>query len=83
MLKYSDWITGPEARLDEILAAKEERVVFCRDLLNADNAVISFQMNIAGPVKAYPLAEYFFRKKAEELRDLLSSHGIGISRHKF
>lgn len=50
------WIKGQEASLEEILDGRERRGEIQRELLTREGAsLVSFTLNIPGPVKVFPL----------------------------
>ena len=60
-----------EVTLQDILLAREERVAKQKELLEAYHCpLISFTMNIAGPVKTSPLIERGFREGLKHLKSL-------------
>ncbi len=62
-----------EVTLSQILAARERRAKLQKELIaQYDRPIISFTMNIAGPIKTSPLIERAFNYGLEELRSRLS-----------
>ena len=56
-------ITGPQAALPDMLAARERRQALQQELIGTFSCpVISFTLNIPGPVKVFPLAEMTFEE---------------------
>ena len=63
-----------EVTLQEVLDARDSRAAAQQRLLSAwDRPLISFSMNIAGPVKHTPLIALAFRAATEDLRHALGS----------
>lgn len=72
-------ITGPEVALTDMLGCRERRVLMQHELLTRyHKPLISFSMNIAGPVKNSRLIKKGFELGMENLRLLLSAHHIDI-----
>ncbi|MCI8454772.1 MAG: triphosphoribosyl-dephospho-CoA synthase CitG [Lachnospiraceae bacterium] len=64
-------IDGPFVSLPEILDARSERAARQKELLALENgscSLISFSLNIAGPVKSFPLALAAFDEGLREIR---------------
>ena len=68
------WLSGKKVELPEMLAGREARVETQRRLLAAypSGCLISFTLNIAGPVKVYPLAEFAFDEGIKQLEGAFS-----------
>ena len=55
------WCRGKEASMTEILDAREKRSQIQQELLaKGGETLVSFTLNIPGPVKTFPLAEWSF-----------------------
>ena len=66
-----------EVTLTEILKARERRAALQKQILSEyDGALISFTMNIAGPIKNTPLIERAFRYGLSKLISSLPSNKI-------
>ncbi|MBQ8040746.1 MAG: triphosphoribosyl-dephospho-CoA synthase CitG [Lachnospiraceae bacterium] len=71
-----------EATLEQVLSAREARAALQQKLLNTYHCpLISFTMNIAGPVKTSPLIERAFETGLDELTKCLPAAKI-LFRHK-
>lgn len=69
-----------EATLMDILDARERRAQRQQELLTQYALpLVSFTLNIAGPVKNSPLIRRAFREGAERLEDALRGEGIAIA----
>lgn len=67
----------PEVTLAQILKAREDRVLLQQSMLKAYHcALISFTMNIAGPVKYSPLIERAFRAGLDSLECQLARDSV-------
>lgn len=69
-----------EVTLNQILDSREERVKRQHNILSRFNRpIISFTMNIAGPIKTSPIVERAFCEGIRILEEALNNHGIGIA----
>lgn len=65
--------------LDEVLEARDERAQMQHILLSKyGKTMISFTLNIAGPVKVFPLAVKTFREGRKLILRQLSRHGVPV-----
>lgn len=71
-------MTGPEVSLEEILRAREARAGRQRELLRRGTALISFSMNIAGPVKYTPLIRRGFLEGCAALESALGQARLTV-----
>ena len=70
---------GEEASLPELLDRREERFRRQRELLAEDRgSLVSFTLNIPGPVKKFPLAGQAFDEGLRQIRAQLERHRIAI-----
>ena len=70
---------GQEQSLEEVLASRELRQKRQQELLSLyDNTLVSFKLNIPGPVKYNPLIKKMFEAGLKELHLKLSSLSINI-----
>ena len=61
-MKLEFWTKGQEASLEEILDAREKRGEIQREFLGQQGtSLISFTLNIPGPVKYFPLPGGFWK----------------------
>ena len=65
-----------EVTLQEVLDLREERAAVQRRLLARGTSLISFTLNIPGPVKRFPSADRAFGEAAELIRLRLRSAGL-------
>ena len=57
----SQFITGHEVAVPDMLNARDRRHAIQQELIRTHNAtVISFTLNIPGPIKVFPLGEMTF-----------------------
>ncbi|MBS4538415.1 citrate lyase holo-[Clostridium sp. D2Q-11] len=76
-------IKGVEQSLQDILKAKDERVAFQRELLEKySNPIISYKLNIPGPVKYNPLIKNIFNEGLLEITKVLEKQKIETSYQK-
>lgn len=69
-----------EVRLEEVLEAREQRVQAQQEMLHAyGKPVISFTLNIAGPVKVDAWSSYAFQEGRERLLGALESMHLPIA----
>lgn len=60
----SQFITGREVTVPDMLNARDRRHAIQQELIRTHGAtVISFTLNIPGPVKIFPLGEMTFEKE--------------------
>ena len=70
---------GRQATLEEILSAREERAMLQMEMLSEyGKPLVSFSMNIAGPVKNSPLIGRAFEEGKRMLTDALAKAGISV-----
>ncbi|MFP3043874.1 citrate lyase holo-[acyl-carrier protein] synthase [Treponema primitia] len=72
---------GSIAELPELLDSRESRVLRQQELLRhapAVSCLISFTLNIPGPVKRFPLAEQAFAEGLGQIRRILKAGGVEI-----
>lgn len=70
---------GQEQSLEEVLASRELRQRRQQELLSLyDNTLVSFKLNIPGPVKYNPLIKKIFEEGLKELHLKLNSLSINI-----
>ena len=67
-----------EVTLEQMLQARERRAQRQRELLKSGTTLISFTMNIAGPVKVSPLIRRGFDEGRSLMEKTLSAEKIGI-----
>ena len=61
-MKLEFWTKGKEASLGEILDAREKRGEIQREFLRLKGtSLISFTLNIPGPVKVFPFAGWLLK----------------------
>ncbi|MCD8330127.1 MAG: citrate lyase holo-[acyl-carrier protein] synthase, partial [Lachnospiraceae bacterium] len=73
------WLTGHEVELPEMLAGRERRAAE-QAAFRADHpgTLVCFTLNIAGPVKVFPLAEEVFVQTTDRIQSTLWRHLIRI-----
>lgn len=70
---------GRQATLEEILSAREERAMLQMEMLSKyGKPLVSFSMNIAGPVKNSPLIQRALEEGRRMLDDALAKAGIKV-----
>jgi holo-ACP synthase/triphosphoribosyl-dephospho-CoA synthase len=75
--------TGEEVSLPELLDRREARSLRQRQLLaEGRHSLVSFTMNIPGPVKCFPLAEQAFDEGLRQINRQLERHGITVFRRE-
>ena len=68
------WIKGQEASLEEILDGRERRGEIQRELLTRKGAsLVSFTLNIPGPVKVFPFAIWLFETGDRLIRQMVKA----------
>jgi holo-ACP synthase/triphosphoribosyl-dephospho-CoA synthase len=78
-LDLLEFYSGEEVSLQELLDRRETRSLYQRKLLaEGKGFLISFTLNIPGPVKCFPLAEQAFDEGLRQIRGQLKRHGIAI-----
>lgn len=75
----------PEAGVADMASRRENRVLDQLALLdkNPDCCVVSFTMNVAGPVKSAPLLDWAFFTGAARIVDALAAEGMTARLQKF
>lgn len=69
---HTCWTQGPSIGLAEILDAREQRVRIQQELLKENpSCVVSFTLNIAGPIKVTPFTQWLYA-----LGNRLIHHGV-------
>lgn len=82
-MRREQWIRGKEVSLGEILDARERRAEIQKELLREGAAsYVSFTMNIAGPVKVFPLAAWLFDLGDRLVRDGVRAEKGKILKHR-
>lgn len=72
-----------EVTLTEMLDARERRACMQAELLAAcHTALISFTMNIPGPVKLLPYVTRAFEEGCAAIEEVLSKNGISVNRRE-
>lgn len=76
-------ITGPQAALPDMLAARERRQALQQELIGTFSCpVISFTLNIPGPVKVFPLAEMTFEEGTALIDSQLRAFKIPVLKRR-
>lgn len=71
---------GAEVQLGAMLAAREARMAAQHGLIKKHSLpVVSFTLNIPGPVKRFALADMLFDSGVDMINRALLSHGIAIA----
>ena len=74
------WMIGPEVGLEDMLSAREKRVSLQKEMLKKrPGTLVCFTLNIAGPIKVFPLAEEVFSLTADRIRSLLWREGFSVT----
>ena len=72
-------VTGRQETLEEILDAREHRSTLQRELIGRhDSPIISFTLNIAGPVKVFPLTVRTFEEGLRLITRRCRAEGIAL-----
>ena len=75
------WCRGKEASMTEILDAREKRSQIQQELLaKGGETLVSFTLNIPGPVKIFPLAEWSFFVGESLIEHVLENRAFGKKR---
>lgn len=70
--------------LSEMLDARENRALEQRKILDEFNiTIISFTLNISGPVKTFPLAQKSFIEGKKLVNEKLKRHNLNIAYEKY
>lgn len=73
-MRLEVWAKGREASLEEILDARERRGEVQRELLAKKGAsLVSFTLNIPGPIKAFPFAKWLFETGDRLIRQMVKT----------
>ncbi len=73
------WMTGHTVELPEMLAGRERRAVLQRQMQEKHRCpLVCFTLNIAGPIKVFPLSEEIFGQTVEQIRTVLWENGITV-----
>ena len=70
---------GREVTLTEVLDARERRVVRQNEMLKNGDTLVSFTLNMPGPVKQFPLAQAFFERGLARLERALDRQHIQVN----
>lgn len=77
------YLDGPLVQLPDMLAAREHRGQVQSDLLrDFPMTLICFTLNIAGPVKVFPLARWAFDEGVSRIKNLCAAYGFPICREE-
>lgn len=76
---YQNWMLGHRVELPEMLDGRERRALVQRRLLeNYQKTLVCFTLNIAGPVKVFPLSEEAFSIGRHRIGDALERAGMRV-----
>ncbi|WP_434311320.1 triphosphoribosyl-dephospho-CoA synthase CitG [Hominifimenecus sp. rT4P-3] len=76
---YQNWILGHQVELAEMLNGRERRALAQRRLLEIyQKTLICFTLNIAGPVKVFPLSEEAFSIGRKRISDALEQADMHV-----
>ncbi len=79
-MRYENWIVGHTVELPEMLAGRERRAATQRRLLDIhQKTLVCFTLNIAGPVKVFPLAEDAFTLGRNRIEAALRARGVRVA----
>lgn len=79
-MRARNWILGHSVDLPEMLAGRERRAATQRRLLDIyQKTLVCFTLNIAGPVKVFPLAEEAFAIGRRRIGKAFKSRQMGVS----
>lgn len=74
-----DFNDGPTVTLEEILLAKEQRVLRQQMTISRYNAaIISLTLVMPGPIKKNSAADYLFKQAIKAIKNQLDAHNIPI-----
>ena len=78
-MEFQNIVRGEPVSLPEMLNAREHRVYFQQELLKKYGCtLISFTLNVAGPVKVFPLAVRTFEEGENLIRSYCKTMGIRL-----
>lgn len=78
-MELERYLIGPRAELPQVLDAREKRAERQGALLAMHPVtLVSFTLNIAGPVKVFPLTRWAFQEGICRIRDLCHSYGFSM-----
>lgn len=78
-MELENYLTGPVVQLPDMLAARERRGRIQAGLLAAHpETLICFTLNIAGPVKVFPLAVWAFEEGVRRIDNLCAAWGFPV-----
>ena len=82
-MRYTPWLLGHTVELPEMLDGRERRA-WRQSALLAEGApsLVCFTMNIAGPIKIFPLAEEAFDAGCDAVREALARERIPVRREE-
>ena len=73
------WMIGHQVELPEMLAGRERRQALQKVMQDRHpGTLVCFTMNIAGPVKVFPLSEEAFLQAEDKIRTLLWRNGFSV-----
>lgn len=76
-IKHTDLYAGKNTTLEAMLNARESRVMRQDELIHKYScAVVSYTLNIAGPVKRFPLGDSCFYAGKQEIEKQFSRNGL-------
>lgn len=79
MIDREKFLTGEKIELPQMLDAREKRANVQRTLIEKYNLpVVSFTLNIAGPMKVFPLTVKTYNKGINLIKSYCRSHGLMI-----
>ncbi len=79
-MRYQNWILGHTVELPEMLAGRERRAETQRLLLEIyQKPLVCFTLNIAGPVKVFPLSEEAFALGRRRIAAALRAKGLRVT----
>lgn len=78
-MNRNPWLMGREVTLPEMLDGREYRALTQQKLMHQyKTTLVCFTMNIAGPIKTFPLAEEVFLEGCRQIRKACRELGIPI-----
>ena len=77
------WMVGHRVELPEMLYGREHRAARQGQIHQAyPGTLVCFTLNIAGPIKVFPLSEIIFDETVREIRDTLEMAGFTIRKEE-
>lgn len=79
-MHYKDLIVGPSVGVQDMAQARDRRMEIQQQLLAAyQTTLVSFSLNIMGPVKAFPLAQRTYQEGKGLIINQCTAYGFAVS----